>query len=51
MASILGWLAILSSGGSLLAELSAMTHPSWVALHGMPHSFIEVHKPFTTTRQ
>jgi len=22
-----------------------MTHPSWVALHGMAHSFIELHKP------
>ena len=21
-----------------------MTHPSWVALHGMAHSFIELHK-------
>ena len=23
-----------------------MTHPSWVALHGMAHSFIELYKPF-----
>ena len=23
-------------------ELSTMTHPSWVALHGMAHSFIEL---------
>ena len=22
-----------------------MTRPSWVALHGMAHSFIELHKP------
>ena len=22
-----------------------MTHPFWVALHGMTHSFIELHKP------
>ena len=24
-----------------LSELSTMTHPSWVTLHGMAHSFIE----------
>ena len=29
----------------ILSELSAMTHPSWVALHGMAHSFIELHNP------
>ena len=29
----------------VLSELSGMTHPSWVALHGMAHSFID------TTRQ
>ncbi|KAF7247156.1 Craniofacial development protein 2 [Varanus komodoensis] len=29
----------------VLSELSAMTCPSWVALHGMAHSFIELHKP------
>ena len=23
-----------------------MTHLSWVALHGVAHSFIELHKPF-----
>ena len=22
-----------------------MTHPFWVALHGMTHGFIELHKP------
>ena len=26
-------------------ELSTMTHASWVALHGMAHSFTELHKP------
>ena len=26
-------------------ELSTMTHPSWVALYGMAHSFIELCKP------
>ena len=28
----------------ILSELSAMTCPSWVALHGMAHSFIELDK-------
>ena len=27
----------------VLSELSTMTHPSWVALHSMAHSFIELH--------
>ena len=27
-----------------MSELSAMTHPSGVALHGMAHSFIELDK-------
>ena len=27
----------------ILSELSTMTFPSWVALHGMAHSFIELH--------
>ena len=25
-----------------MSELSTMTHPSWVALQGMAHSFIEL---------
>ena len=29
--------------GHVLSELSVMTHPSWVALQSMAHSFI--HKP------
>ena len=29
-----------------LSELSTMTLPPWVALHGMAPSFIELHKPF-----
>ena len=29
---------------SILSELSTMTHPSWVTLHGMAYSFIELHK-------
>ena len=28
----------------ILSELSTMTHPFWVALQGMAHSFIELHK-------
>ena len=28
----------------VLSDLSTMTHPSWVALYGMTHSFIEVDK-------
>ena len=43
-ARILKWFAILFSSGSHLSELSTMTHPSWVALHGMAHSFIELDK-------
>ena len=30
----------------VLSKLFTMTHLSWVALHGMAHSFIELHKPF-----
>ena len=29
----------------VLSELSTVTHMSWVALHGMAHSFIELCKP------
>ena len=28
----------------VLSELFTMTHPPWVALHGMAHSFIELDK-------
>ena len=28
----------------ILSELSTMTHSSWVVLHGMVHSFIELDK-------
>ena len=28
----------------ILSELSTMTHPAWLALHGMAHSFIELDK-------
>ena len=30
----------------ILSELFTMTHPSWVALQGMVHGFIELCKPF-----
>ena len=29
----------------VLSEISDMTHPSWIALHGMAHNFIELCKP------
>ena len=29
---------------AILSELSTMSHPSWVVLHGMAHSFIELEK-------
>ena len=29
----------------VLSELFTMTHPSWVALHSMAHSSIELYKP------
>ena len=32
----------------ILTELSTMTCPSWVALHGMAHSFIELDKASST---
>ena len=44
-ARILKWFAILFSRGPHLSELSTMTRrPSWVALHSMAHSFIELDK-------
>ena len=30
---------------TILLELSTMTRLSWVALQGMAHGFIELHKP------
>ena len=33
-----------------VSELSPTTCPSWVALHGAAHSFIELPSPFTTAR-
>ena len=43
--SVLQWFVIPSARGSHFVELSAMACPSWVALHGMAHSFGEVWKP------
>ena len=37
-------LAFPSPVDHILSELSTMTCPSWVALHGMAHSFIELDK-------
>ena len=44
-ASILGGLPFPPPVDHILSELSAMIRPSWVALHDMAHSFIELHKP------
>ena len=33
-----------SSVDHIFSEPSTMTHPTWVALHGMAHSFIELDK-------
>ena len=43
-ARILKWFAIPFSSGPHLSELSTMTYQSWVALHGMAHSFFELDK-------
>ena len=43
-ARILKWFAIPFSSGPCFLELATMTCPSWVALHGMAHSFIELDK-------
>ena len=40
-----GGLSFPPSVDHVLSELSAMTHPSWMALHSMAHSFIELCKP------
>ena len=37
-------LAFPSPVNHILSELSTMTHPSWVALYSMAHSFIELDK-------
>ena len=37
-------LSFPSPVGHVLSELSTTTHPTWVALHGIAHSFIELDK-------
>ena len=43
-ARILKWFAIPSPVNHIFSELSTMTRPSSVALHGMTYSFIELDK-------
>ena len=43
-ARILKWFAITFSNEYFLSELPTMTRQSWVALHCMAHSFIELDK-------
>ena len=43
-AGILNWFAIPFSSGPHSVRTLHMTHPSWVALHSMAHSFIELGK-------
>ena len=41
---VLKWFAIPFSSGAHFVRTLAMTHPSWVALYSMAHSFIELAK-------
>ena len=43
-AIILKWFAFPFPSWPCFVRLSTMTHPSWVALHGMTHSFFELDK-------
>ena len=43
-ARTLKWFAIPFPVDHILSQLSTVTHLSWVALHGMAHSFIELDK-------
>ena len=43
-ARILNGLPLPSPVDHVLSDLSTMTSPSWVALRGMAHSFIELDK-------
>ena len=38
------WFSIPFFSGPCFAEVSSITHLSWVALNSMAHSFIELHK-------
>ena len=44
-ASIQSGLPFPAAVDHVLSELPTMTCPSWVAPHGMAHSFTELHKP------
>ena len=46
-----GGLPFHPSMDHILSELSAMTHPSWVALHNMAYSFIKLRSPCSMTMQ
>jgi len=46
-ARILEWFSLEDH---ILSELSTMTCPSWVALHGTAHSLIDLHKSLRLTR-
>ena len=51
VARILEWFFYSLPQWTYFDRILTMTHPSWVALQGTAHSFIELHKsPFTTTR-
>ena len=50
-ARILKWFASPSPVDHDFSELSTMTHPSWVALHSMAHSFIELDKAVVLCRK
>ena len=50
VARILEWLAIPSFKHYVLSELSSVTCLSWVALHSMARSFIELCKPLLHDR-
>ena len=41
---MLKWFAIPFSSGPNSVDCSTMTRPSWVALHSMAHTFIELDK-------
>ena len=46
MARELEWFATPPPVDHVLLELSTVTRPSWVVLHSMAHSFIELCEPF-----
>ena len=43
-ARVLKWFAIPFSVDLILSEVSTTTCPSWVALHSVTHSFIQLNK-------